>query len=105
MSDTIYLKRGQNLNLEIEFLDSDGGVMPLDETWAVSSALKSSTNCNDIILLTCVITEEGKVTVTQETDNLTSSQYMIDLIANDGNDREITEIFYLVLSSTITPLT
>jgi hypothetical protein len=100
--DTIYLKRGQKLEIIVTFQDVDGNNIVLDGDWTVSSAMKLKTSC-DIITLSPTISG-GNVSIIQETDDLAAGVYDIDVIADDGN-REITDIFYLNLAKTTTPLT
>lgn len=101
--ESIYLKRGQNLNIIATFYDVDGTAIVLDETWTVSSAMKPRGSCSDTISLSPTIVD-GNVSIIRSTDDLSAPAYEIDIIANDGSDREISETFALILSNTVTPL-
>ena len=102
MADTIYLKRGQDLDIIAEFKDEDGVAITIGSGWTATAAMKLTGSC-DVITLTCVITG-GNVTITQSTDDLSAGVYEVDIIASDSSGREITDIFYLNLSKTITPI-
>lgn len=104
MADTIYLKRGQNLSITVAFRDTDGTAIELDETWTATSAIRAKGTCGTPTSLTCVIAG-GVVTINRETDDLEYPSYEIDIVADDGNDREISDSFYIQLGNTITPLT
>jgi hypothetical protein len=101
--DTIYLKRGQNLNITATFADGDGVPITIDGTWNVSAAMKRKDTCDTITLSPTV--SGGNVLITEETDDLSTGIYEIDIIADDNGQRSISEIFYLNLGKTITPLT
>lgn len=105
MSNTIYLKRGQTLNLELQFLDTLGELVVIDNNWIITSSLKAINKCTESILLECVTQLDGTVKITRQTDDLTSPAYSADIIAKEDGNREITEVFYINLSDTITPLT
>jgi hypothetical protein len=102
--NTIYLKRGQNMDITVEFRDEDGVIIELDETWAVTAAMKPTNTCIEPTSLTCTI-QDGKALILQPTDDLSHPNYTIDIIADDNTDREISDVFYLNLAPTITPLT
>lgn len=102
MADTIYLKRGQNLDITAEFIDDDGVPITLDGTYTATSAMRLKGTCEPI-LLTCTIVA-GKVKIVQSTDDLIPGVYDIDMIVTNNAGREITDIFYLNLGKTITPL-
>ena len=102
MADTIYLKRGQNLDITAEFIDEDGVPITLDGSYAATSAMRLKGTCEPI-LLTCTIVD-GKVKIVQATDDLIPGVYDIDMIVTNNAGREITDIFYLNLGKTITPL-
>ena len=102
MADTIYLKRGQDLNITATFKDIDGDPITLDGSWTATSSMKMRGGCDRITLAPTI--SGGNVLINYATDNLTPSTYEIDIIANDGSDREISDVFYLNLDRTITPL-
>ena len=102
MADTIYLKRGQNLDITAEFIDEDGVPITLDGTYTATSAMRLKGTCEPI-LLTCTIVA-GKVKIVQVTDDLIPGVYDIDMIVTNNAGRDITDIFYLNLGKTITPL-
>jgi len=103
MADTIYIKRGQDLNITVAFQDDDGDAIVLDGTWTVTSSMKMKGSC-ELTTLSPTISS-GNVTINYVTDDMTPSVYEIDVVANDGSDREITDVFYLNLGNTITPIT
>jgi hypothetical protein len=103
MADTIYLKRGQDLNITATFSDDDGVPITIDGSWTVSAAMKLSGTCDTITL--SPTTSGGNVLITEETDDLSAGVYEIDIIASDNGQRSISDIFYLNLAKTITPLT
>lgn len=103
MASTIYLKRGQNLNITVQFEDVDGTPITLDETWSVTSGMLAKGTCGTPISLPCVVAA-GVATIEYSTDDLEHASYDIDVIADDG-EREISDIFHLQLGKTITPLT
>ena len=102
MADTIYLKRGQNLDITAEFIDEDGVPIVLDGTYTATSAMMLKGTCESM-LLTCTIVA-GKVKIVQATDDLISGVYDIDIIVTNNAGRDISDIFYLNLGKTITPL-
>jgi hypothetical protein len=102
MADTIYLKRGQNLDITAEFIDEDGVPIVLDGTYTATSAMRLKGTCESM-LLTCAIVG-GKVKIVQATDDLISGVYDIDIIVSNNAGRDISDIFYLNLGKTITPL-
>lgn len=102
MADTIYLKRGQNLDITAEFIDEDGVPITLDGSYTATSAMRLKGTCEPI-LLTCTIVD-GKVKIVQATDDLIPGVYDIDMIVTNNAGRDITDIFYLNLGKTITPL-
>jgi len=53
--------------------------------------------------LTCTIVA-GKVKIVQATDDLIAGVYDIDIIVSNNAGRDITDVFYLNLGKTITPL-
>jgi hypothetical protein len=102
MADTIYLKRGQNLDITAEFVDLDGVPITLDGTYTATSAMRLKGTCEPM-LLTCTIAD-GKVKIIQSTDDLIAGVYDIDIIVTNNAGRDITDIFYLNLGKTITPI-
>jgi hypothetical protein len=102
MADTIYLKRGQNLDMTAEFIDEDGVPITLDGTYTATSAMRLKGTCEPM-LLTCTIVS-GKVKIVQATDDLIAGVYDIDIIVSNNAGRDITDVFYLNLGKTITPL-
>jgi hypothetical protein len=102
MADTIYLKRGQNLDITAEFIDEDGVPITLDGTYIATSAMRLKGTCEPI-LLTCTIVD-AKVKIIQSTDDLIAGVYEIDIIVTNNAGRDITDIFYLNLGKTITPI-
>jgi len=104
MASTIYLKRGQNLNITVAFQDEDGSAITLDGTWTVTSGMRAKGTCGTPIDLPCVVAA-GVATIEYATDDLEYPSYDIDIIAENGDDRDITDVFHLQLGNTITPLT
>jgi len=102
MADTIYLKRGQDLNITATFSDDAGDPITIDGTYTVTAAMKLKGTCDTITLSPTV--SGGNVLIVEETDDLSAGVYEIDIIADNG-DRSISDIFYLNLAKTITPLT
>ena len=99
--DTIYLKRGQDLSITATFRDDDGNDITLDGSWTATSAMKRKDTCDTITLSPTI--SGGKVAITQATDDLSAGVYELDIIVTDG-DREISDIFFLNLAKTITPI-
>jgi len=102
MADTIYLKLGQNLNITAQFIDDDDVPIVLDGTYTATSAMRLKGTCEPLIL-TCTISA-GKVNILQSTDDLIAGVYDIDIIVTNNAGRDITDVFYLNLGKTITPL-
>jgi hypothetical protein len=102
MADTIYLKRGQNLDITAEFIDEAGVPITLDGIYTATSAMRLKGTC-DPIILTCTIVA-GKVKIVQATDDLIAGVYDIDIIVTNSAGRDITDVFYLNLGKTITPI-
>ena len=102
MADTIYLKRGQNLDITAECGYIDGVPITLDGTYTATSAMRLKGTCEPM-LLTCTIAD-GKVEIVQSTDDLIAGVYEIDIIVTNNAGRDITDIFYLNLGKTITPI-
>jgi hypothetical protein len=63
--------------------------------------MKRKDTCDTITLSPTIA--NGNVSITQSTDDLSAGVYETDIIVTDG-DREISDIFYLNLGKTITPI-
>jgi hypothetical protein len=104
MADTIYLIRGQNLDVTVTFRDDDGNVIVIDETYTVTSAMKSTIGCKSSFDLLPTVSG-GNVIINLTTDDLTDSRYVFDIILKPlSGSRDITTRIYLQLEQPITPL-
>jgi len=99
--DTIYLKRGQNLNFTTAFKNDDGTPIVINESWTATAAMKRKDTCDTINLSPTI--SDGNVIINQATDDLSAGVYEIDVLATDGT-LEASDVFYLNLSKTITPI-
>ena len=105
MADTIYLIRGQDLDITATFADEAGVNIPIDGTYSVTSSMKSMSSCKDAFALSPT-TSAGNVLIHRATDDLTDPKYVFDIIAKPSSGtRDITTRIYLQLDQSITPLT
>lgn len=105
MADTIYLIRGQDLDITATFADEAGVNIPIDGTYSVTSSMKSMSGCKDSFALSPT-TSAGNVLIHRATDDLTDPKYVFDIIAKPSSGtRDITTRIYLQLDQSITPLT
>jgi len=102
MADTIYIKRGQDLNLTVTFNDEDGDPIVVDGTYTVTSSMKEKGSC-DLITLSPTISG-GNVLIEYATDDLSPAVYEMDIVLTNSSGRDITDVFYMNLGKTITPL-
>jgi hypothetical protein len=105
MADTIYLIRGQNLDATAVFRDESGEVITIDETFTVTSSMKSLNGCRDSFILSPTISA-GSVLINRTTDDLTDPRYVFDIILKPATgSRDITTNIFLQLEQPITKLT
>jgi hypothetical protein len=105
MADTIYLIRGQDLDVTATFRDEAGDLITIDGTYTVTSSMKSLTGCKTAFALSPTVSG-GSVLIHRATDDLTDPRYVFDIIAKPSSgSREITTRIYLQLEQPITPLT
>jgi hypothetical protein len=105
MADTIYLIRGQDLDITATFSDDAGAPITIDGTYTVTSSMKSMSGCKDSFALSPTVSA-GNVLIHRTTDDLTDPKYVFDIIAKPASgSRDITTRLYLQLDQPITPLT
>jgi len=105
MADTIYLIRGQNLNVTAVFNDESGDPITIDGTYTVTSSMKSLAGCNAAFALSPTVSG-GSVLIARTTDDLEDPRYVFDIIVKPASGtREITTRIFLQLEQPITPLT
>ena len=105
MADTIYLIRGQDLDVTATFSDDAGDPITIDGTYTVTSSMKSLSGCATAFDLSPTVSG-GSVVISYATDELTDPRYVFDIIAKPASGtREITTRIYLQLEQPITPLT
>jgi hypothetical protein len=105
MADTIYLIRGQDLDITASFADDAGAPITIDGTFTVTSSMRSMQSCNDAFSLAPTVSG-GNVIIHRSTDDLEDAKYVFDIVlkTTPGN-RDITTRMYLQLDQPITPLT
>jgi len=105
MADTIYLIRGQDLDLTAVFNDEAGAPIVIDETYTITSSMRSMKGCQDSFALSPAVSD-GAVTINRVTDDLADPKYVFDIIVKPSSgSRDITTRIYLQLEQPITPLT
>lgn len=105
MADTIYLIRGQDLDVTATFTDLDGDQIVIDGTYTVTSSMKSLSGCKAAFALSPTLSA-GSVVIHYATDDLTDSRYAFDIIVKPASGaRTITTRIFLQLEQPITPLT
>lgn len=105
MADTIYLIRGQDLDVTATFTDLDGDQIVIDGTYTVTSYMTSMSKCKSVFTLSPTLSS-GSVVIHYSTDDLTDSRYAFDIIAKPATGtRIITTRIFLQLEQPITPLT
>ena len=105
MADTIYLSRGQTLDVTATFRDAAGVQIAIDETYTVTSSMKAVKGCTDSFTLSPTLLA-GSVIIAYSTDLLTEPRYVFDIIAKPASGtREVTAKIYLQLEQPVTPLT
>lgn len=105
MADTIYLIRGQDLNVTAVFNDESGSPITIDGTYTVTSSMQSMKGCQNVFALSPDISD-GAVTISRTTDDLADPKYVFDIIAKPASGtREITAKIFLQLEQPVTPLT
>ena len=105
MADTIYLSRGQTLNVTAVFHDSDGVQIVIDGTYTVTSSMQAVKGCTDAFALSPTLSG-GSVIIAYSTDLLAEPRYVFDIIAKPATGtREVTAKIYLQLEQPVTPLT
>jgi hypothetical protein len=105
MADTIYLIRGQDLDITASFADDAGAPITIDGTFTVTSSMRSTVICHDSFSLSPTVSG-GNVLIHRSTDDLEDAKYVFDIVlkTSPGN-RDITTRMYLQLDQPITPLT
>jgi hypothetical protein len=105
MTDTIYLIRGQDLDITASFADDAGAPITIDGTYTVTSSMRSMQGCNDSFSLSPTVLG-GNVIIHRSTDDLHDSKYVFDIVLKTSpGTRDITTRIYLQLDQPITPLT
>jgi hypothetical protein len=105
MADTIYLIKGQDLDVTATFADTDGSPIVIDGSYAVTSSMRSLKGCQDSFPLSPTVSG-GSVLIHRATDDLDDPKYVFDIILKPTlGTREITTKIYLQLEQPITPLT
>lgn len=105
MADTIYLIRGQDLDITASFADDAGAPIIIDGTYTVTSSMRSMHSCNDAFTLSPTVSG-GNVIIHRATDDLEDSKYVFDIVLKPSTgSRDITTRMYLQLDQPITPLT
>jgi hypothetical protein len=105
MADTIYLIRGQDLDITASFADDAGAPITIDGTFTVTSSMRSMQSCNDLFPLSPTVSG-GNVLIHRSTDDLEDAKYVFDIVAKPSSGtRDITTRIYLQLDQPITPLT
>jgi hypothetical protein len=105
MADTIYLSRGQTLNVTAVFRDAAGVQIVIDDTYTVTSSMKAVNGCKDPFVLSPTLSD-GSVIIAYSTALLTEARYVFDIIAKPATGtREVTAKIYLQLEQPVTPLT
>lgn len=105
MADTIYLIRGQDLDITASFADDAGAPITIDGTFTVTSSMRSMHSCNDAFTLFPTVSG-GNVIIHRATDDLEDSKYVFDIVLKPSTgSRDITTRMYLQLDQPITPLT
>ena len=105
MADTIYLIRGQDLDINASFADDAGAPITIDGTFTVTSSMRSMQSCHDSFPLSPTVSG-GNVIIQRSTDDLEDAKYVFDIVlkTSPGN-RDINKRIYLQLDQPITPLT
>jgi hypothetical protein len=105
MTDTIYLIRGQDLDITATFADDAGAPITIDGTFTVTSSMRSTAICHDSFLLAPTVSG-GNVIIHRATDDLEDAKYVFDIVLKPSTGtRDITTRIYLQLDQPITPLT
>lgn len=105
MSDTIYLIRGQDLDVTAVFNDESGDSITIDGTYSVTSSMRSVKGCVDSFSLSPLVSG-GSVTINRTTDDLSDPKYVFDIIVKPATgSRDISTRIFLQLEQPITPLT
>jgi hypothetical protein len=105
MADTIYLIRGQDLDITASFADDAGAPITIDGTFTVTSSMRSMQSCRDSFPLSPTVSG-GNVLIHRSTDDLEDAKYVFDIVAKPSSGtRDITTRLFLQLDQPITPLT